>query len=81
MASNNRGIYSDGATTSQGGTASTSKLAVGIGPGKAYVKGYELENIGTTFLDVDKSRDFDTNNVFPTRFDVGNHVVVNNVHG
>jgi len=81
LSSNNRGIYSDGATTSQGGTASTTKLAVGIGPGKAYVKGYELENIGTTFLDVDKARDFDTNNAFPTRFDVDNHVIVNNVHG
>ena len=81
LASNNRGIYSSGATTSQGGTASTTKLAVGIGPGKAYVKGYELENIGTTFLDVNKARDFDTNNGFPTRFDVGNHVVVNNVFG
>ena len=81
LASNNRGIYTDGATTSQGGTASTTKLAIGIGPGKAYVKGYELENIGTTFLDVDKARDFDTNNAFPTRFDVGNHVVVTNVHG
>ena len=81
LASNNRGIYSSGATTSQGGTASTTKLAVGIGPGKAYVKGYELENIGTTFLDVNKARAFDTNNGFPTRFDVGNHVVVNNVFG
>ena len=81
LANNNRGIYSDGAETSQGGTASTTKLAIGIGPGKAYVKGYELENIGTTFLDVNKARDFDTNNAFPTRFDVGNHVVVNNVFG
>ena len=81
LASNNRGIYSDGATTKAGGTASTTKLAIGMGPGKAYVKGYELENIGTTFLDVNKARDFDTNNAFPTRFDVGNHVVVNNVHG
>ena len=81
LSGNNRGIYSDQATTAEGGTASTTKLAIGIGPGKAYVKGFELENIGTSFLDVDKARDFDTNNAFPTRFDVGNHVVVNNVHG
>ena len=81
LSGNNRGIYSDGADTKAGGTASTTKLAIGIGPGKAYVKGYELENIGTTFLDVNKARDFDTNNAFPTRFDVGNHVVVNNVYG
>ena len=81
LANNNRGIYADGATTSQDNTATTTMLAMGIGPGKAYVKGYELSNIGTTFLDVDKARDFNTNNGFPTRYDVGNYVNVNNVYG
>ena len=67
--------------TDDGNTPSKDLLNLRIGPGKAYVKGYELENIGTTFLDVNKARDFDTNNAFPTRFDVDNHVVVNNVFG
>ena len=81
LVGNNRGIYSAGDTTADENIADTTMLAIGIGPGKAYVKGYELENIGTSFLDVDKARDFDTNNGFPTRFDVGNHVIVDNVYG
>jgi len=71
----NRGIYASGS----GGDSA--KLAAGIGPGKAYVKGYELENIGTTYVDIDKARDFNTDNNFNTRFDVGNYVNVTNVYG
>jgi len=72
---NNRGIF----TSSAGGDAT--KLAVGFSPGKAYVKGYEIDTIATTFLPVDKARDFDTQNNFGTRFDVGNFVNVTNVYG
>ena len=43
------------------------------------LRGYEIETMGTTFVDVDKARDFDTQNAFPTRFDVGNFVNVTNV--
>ena len=50
----NRGIYSVG----DGGLES--KIAAGMGPGKAYVKGYEIETIGTKFLDVNKARNFTT---------------------
>jgi len=71
----NRGIY----TSANGGD--NAKLAVGISPGKAYVRGYEIEKIGTTFVDVDKARDFDTQNNFNTRFDVGNFVNVTNIYG
>ena len=71
----NRGIYS----SSNGGDAT--KLAVGFSPGKAYVKGYEIDTIATTFVNVDKARDFDTQNNFSTRFDVGNFINVTNVFG
>jgi hypothetical protein len=72
---NNRGIY----LNTNGGDET--KLAAGVGPGKAYVKGYEIETIGTTFLDVDKARDFDTENNFDTRFDLENFVNVTKVFG
>ena len=72
---NNRGIY----TSANGGD--TTKLAVGFSPGKAYVKGYEIDTIATTYIDVDKARDFDTQNNFSTRFDIGNYVNVTNVYG
>ena len=81
ISGNNRGIYTDGATTSDGGTAETSILAVGISPFKAYVRGFEAERIGTTWLDVDKARDFDTQNNHKTRFDIKNFVYVDNVYG
>ena len=71
----NRGIY----TAANGG--SESKIAAGLSPGKAYVRGFEIETMGTTFVDVDKARDFDSENAFPTRFDVGNFVNVTNVYG
>jgi hypothetical protein len=70
----NRGIYSSG----NGGVET--KLVAAIGPGKAYVKGYEIETIGTTFLDVDKARDFSTSNNFKTRFDLESYVNVSNVY-
>jgi len=75
ISGNNRGIYTSG----NGGVET--KLAAGLSPGKAYVKGYEIETIGTTFVDIDKARDFGTENNFNTRFDVENFVNVTNVFG
>ena len=81
ISGNNRGVYTDGAKTSDGGTAITSMLAVGVSPFKAYVRGFEAERIGTTWLDVDMARDFDTQNYLKTRFDIRNFVYVDNVYG
>ena len=75
ISANNRGIY----TAVNGG--SEAKIAAGLAPGKAYVRGYEIETIGTRYVDVDKARDFNTQNAFPTRFDIGNFVNVTNVYG
>ena len=71
----NRGIFTSG----NGGDAT--KLALGLSPGKAYVKGYEIEKVGTEFVAIDKARTFGTENGFPTKFDVGNFVNVSNVYG
>lgn len=38
------------------------KFAVAIEQGRAYVRGYEVENESTLYLTVDKARDTDTNN-------------------
>src|SRR5210317_209118 len=75
ISGNNRGIY----TAVNGGLET--KLAAGMGPGKAYVKGYEIETLSTTFIDVNKARSFDTQNNFTTKFDVGNYVNVTNIYG
>ena len=81
LSGTNRGIYSSGATTTDGNSAATSMLAIGVSPFKAYVKGYEVERTGTTFVDVNKARDFETQNNNKTRFTVDNFVNVNNVYG
>lgn len=67
----NRGIYLNG---------DESKVAVGIEAGKAYVRGFELEKTGTTYIPVSKARDFSqsTNAVVPAA--VGNYVLVTNVN-
>ena len=75
ISGNNRGIYTSG----NGGDAT--KLAAGLSPGKAYVRGYEIETLGTTFVDINKARSFDTQNNFNTRFDIGNYVNVKNIYG
>ena len=68
---NNRGIYASGS----GG--SDAKLAVGIEPGKAYVRGYEIETLSTTFLDVNKARDTQQIQNSIVAFQMGNFTLVN----
>ncbi len=70
---NNRGVF----TLEEGGDDTL--LAAGLSPGKAYVKGYEIETINTTFLNVEKARDFATENNSSTRFDVENFINVTKV--
>ena len=67
----NRGIYLDG---------DESKLAVGLEPGKAYVRGYEIEKDSTTYVAVDKARQFGqaTSAIIPAT--VGNYVLVTNLN-
>ena len=76
-AENNRGIYLAPPTD----IGDEAKLAYGMGPGKAYIKGYEVETLSTIFLDADKARDFNSESNFSTRFDVENFVNVTNVFG
>ena len=81
ISGDNRGIYATSATTADGNTTAESLLAVGVSPFKAYVKGIEAERLGTTYVDVEKARDFDTANNNKTRFDLYNYVNINNVYG
>ena len=50
------GIYTSEQLTAQGNTPSDDLMTVKISPGIAYVKGYRLEKIAPTFLDVPKPR-------------------------
>ena len=72
---NNRGIF---AAANNG---VNTKLAIGVSPFKAYVNGYEAQRLGTTFVDVNKARNFDTANNNKTRFQLDNYFNVENVYG
>ena len=75
------GVYTPGQITEDGNTADNTRLAVKVSPGKAYVKGFEVEKIGTTIIDVPKARNFETVNAESTAYDIGNFVTITNVYG
>ena len=52
----NQGIFELGQFTPSGGVPSSDLALCRISPGKAYVKGYEVETIAPTFIDVPKPR-------------------------
>ena len=52
----NNGIYFDNQLTDSGKAPSEDLLTYKLSPGKAYVRGYEVETIAPTFLDVPKPR-------------------------
>ena len=77
----NLGAYTSGSPTDSGTVASSDLLALSIKPGKAYVQGFEIEKLGTSLVDVKKSRDFATVNAGITTFDIGNFAFVTNLFG
>ena len=64
------------------GTAQTiynrNRVSAALDAGKAYVKGYEYESIGTDYVDVKKGRDVLTETSFPINPNFGNSVKVTN---
>jgi hypothetical protein len=77
----NRGIYNEGQTTYQGNTPSENALVYKISPGKAYVKGYEVETLAPTLLDSPKPRTTRTISDQAVNFGFGPTFEVNNVTG
>jgi hypothetical protein len=54
------GIYDENATTESGSTPSDNLGIYQLSPGKAYVKGYDVELISPTFIDFEKPRTVNT---------------------
>ena len=52
----NNGVYYDNQKTSEGNQPSEDQMIYQIGPGKAYVRGYDIEKPGNTFIDIEKPR-------------------------
>lgn len=69
----NRGKY----TLAQGGDSS--KLALGVEPGIAYVNGYRVQTVGTTFINVNKSRATAQQNNGNVNAILGQYIIVNGI--
>ena len=79
--STNLGVYTSGVTTDEGNTAAEDLLTIKVSPGSAYVKGYNIETISNTRLDLKKARDVKNVNAGITTFEMGNFLNVTNLYG
>ena len=77
----NKGVYSTGQKTSQGNTPSESLLTFQVSPGTAYVKGYKIDRIASTFIDVAKPRKTRTIAQEAVTYRTGDPLFVNNIFG
>lgn len=57
------------------------KLVCSISPGKAYVKGFEIVNKETKYLEVDKARDFLTKESVAIKTNKFSSITISNVYG
>ena len=77
----NKGIYFDNEKTAQGNEPSSDNMVFQLGSGKAYVKGFEIQTHGNTFLDVEKPRTERKLTNQAIAFDKLSSVKVNRVYG
>jgi len=77
----NDGVYFSNEQTDDGNTPSNNLTALKISPGKAYVKGYDIEKTSSSIIDVDKPRDTEDIKNVTVPFEMGNLLRVNNVTG
>jgi hypothetical protein len=77
----NQGVFNIGQFTYSGSTPSDDLAIYQISPGKAIVRGYEVETISPTFLDVEKPRTVKTLENQSINYNTGPALSLNNVKG
>jgi hypothetical protein len=77
----NDGLYYEYQSTDSGREPSKNLLSLKISPGRAYVRGYDVDKQTTTFIDVPKPRDGQTVSSAKVPFSMGTYFRVNNVKG
>jgi hypothetical protein len=77
----NNGLFFNTETTEQKNSPSEDLMCLKISPGKAYVRGYDVEKISTTIIDVPKPRDTAQVGNVNVPFEMGNIIKVNTVSG
>jgi hypothetical protein len=68
----NNGLFVDG---------DREKLAVGIEPGKAYIKGYKVERIATDYIAIPKARDYSNVNADQIPTNIGSTLLITGITG
>ncbi len=77
----NDGVFFDNEITEQRNTPSDDLGCLKISPGKAYVRGYDIQKNGTEIIDIEKPRDTEQISNVTVPFEMGNILRVNNVNG
>ena len=77
----NDGVYTTGQTSDEGQTPSEENATIQVDPGKAYVRGYEIETVIPTYLDLPKPRTTDNFDSAITNVEVGNLTKITDVFG
>jgi hypothetical protein len=77
----NNGIFNIGQFTYGGSTPSEDLAIYQISPGKAFIRGYEVETISSTFLDVEKPRTTKILENQAINYNTGPTLILNNVSG
>jgi len=64
----NNGVFEVNTTTDDGNTPTKDIFNIAVSPGKSYVRGYELENLETSYVDINKPRTVEliNNSTIPT---------------
>lgn len=57
------------------------KISIAVEPGKAYVRGYEVENISTSYLTIEKARTVSSYENYTFDSSLGNYILIQNVNG
>jgi hypothetical protein len=77
----NRGVFNQGQFTYGGSTPSENLALYQISPGKAFVRGYEVETTSPVFLDIDKPRTTSTLKNLSINYNTGSTFTLNRVFG
>ena len=77
----NNGIYFENQTTISGSTPSEDVMVYQIGPGKAYVNGYDVEVPSVRLLEVDKPRTTESIDNRFISYNAGSLIILNRAYG
>ncbi len=77
----NDGVYERDQTTRSGNVPTDDLMCLTVGPGKAYVNGYDIDIVGSRVIDIPKPRSTKRVDNSLVAFDLGSVLLVENVHG